>query len=233
MDWYDDYLLGTPPFGPPIDGVRREITSLYAAWGATEDLDLIFSAAYVSATADDASGLDSEQDLQDALAYAKWKVLERELGPGQFRLLLSPGIEFPLTDYATYEDNALNGLGDQAVVLRARLIAHYQAGAAFASVETGYDHVTGELDDELPFHATVGMGLGRGWTLSSFYTKVAGIGDTFVTSPAQTEIDEYQRYGLAAYFQISDTLGLTANVRRSDEGRNESEGLSLGLVFRF
>jgi len=235
VDDYDDFRLGGSPFAPPIDGVERQLYGAYAAWGVRDDLDLTFSGAYVRASADDgpALGYEDEQDWQDAAVHAKWRLHEAGLGRGRLTWLLAPGIRFPLTEYERFADNALNGLGDGDVVLRARTIVQYQWGGLYAALETGYDHRNGRLDDEIPIHLSTGFALGERLTLQPFFTTILALGDTVANPLFEADEDGFTRFGLGAYHRVRDSFGLTAALRRSDEGRNESTGLSLGLVLRF
>lgn len=233
QDRFDEFFLGPSPFAPVITGVQRQIYSLYAAYGVTDRVDLIANLAWVDAQADAEQFLISdESDLQDLTLSVKARVAEWRVGPGNFTVAALPGVKLPVGDYASFEDNAINAPGHRQVDLRARLVAQYQldSGNWFA-LEGGYDRRNGIPADEIPINATLGINVAQRVTLTPFYS--------FVTSNGEADLGlatsgvAFDRYGLGAYVPVSDGLGITANYRRTDEGRNESEGFSVGLVFRF
>ncbi|MBL8859913.1 MAG: transporter [Planctomycetes bacterium] len=234
-DTYDDFFIGDSPFAPRIGGTRRDVYSLYGAYGLTDDVDLIANAAYVEAVADAESFLLSDESaLQDLTLGAKVRIGSERIGAGEASLLFAPGIKLPLTDYADFRENAINAPGHGQVDLRARVIGQYHFDAGpWVALETGYDRRNGAPADEVPFNLTIGFNVLERLTLMPFYGHTFGIGETPDDSGLETSGARYDRFGLGAYWRISDTYGLSGNYRRTDEGRNESEGFSLGLVLRF
>lgn len=230
LDVYDEVRLENPV--EEFDDGARAILGLYAAYGLRDDLDLVFNAAYTSAEADGEPAFDDESDLQDASLQAKWRVHERALGAGGFRWLLAPGVRLPLTDYEDFSSNPLNGLGEGDTVLLGRTILHYDWKSSYAALETGYDHRNGPLDDEIPLHLSLGTTYGR-VTYQAFVTNLYALGDEVSNPRLSDERDGYLRVGLGAYVRVSERFGLSLGVRHSDDGTNESEGFSLGTVFRF
>jgi len=232
-DYGSDYRLGSSPFAPPIAGVERDLYGLYVAYGARADLDLVFNAAYVEARGEgEALGLPDEQGLQDGAFYLKWRATQGQALGGRLVWLLAPGVEFRLDDYTDFEQNALNGLGEGDTVLRARSIVQLEFEGAYAALEVGYDHHVGELDDEVPIHLTTGIALGSSLWLQPYYSTIVALGDAVSNPLLDDTQDGYSRLGLGLYWGLSDSYGLSAGVRRSDEGRNESTGFSLGVVLR-
>jgi hypothetical protein len=98
LDSYDEFWVDERRVSAESLGrLDRHKISLYAAYGLTDDLDLISSASYVRATS---TGVyDDNQDFQDMKLALKWRVGEWELGPGRFSILAAPGGQFPLSDY--------------------------------------------------------------------------------------------------------------------------------------
>lgn len=229
VERYGRYRLENP--SQSFDDVERRIFGLYAAYGLCTDLDLVAHAARVAAESESGSGFADESGLQDASLQLKWRGYERALGSGTFSWLFAPGIRFPLTDYPSFADNPLNGLGEGDTVLLGRVIAHYQWSSSYAALETGYDHRNGTLDDEVPVNLSLGTTLDR-TTLQLFYSNVLALGDTVSNERFSDEHDGYLRVGLGAYVRISEAFGLFVNVRYSDEGENDSTGASVGTVFR-
>lgn len=230
LDVFDEIRLENPV--ERFDEGERQIFGLYGAYGFGDDLDLVFNAAYVSAEAEGEPAFEDESDLQDASVQVKWRTYDRALGPGRFAWLFAPGIRIPLTDYEDYSDNPLNGIGEGETVLLGRMIGHYEWRSSYAALETGYDHRTGRLDDEIPLHLSLGTTFGR-VTYQAFLTNLYALGDTVSSPRLSDERDGYSRIGLGVYVRVTDRLGLSFQVRSSDDGTNDSQGFSLGTSFRF
>jgi len=230
LDTYGGYRLGDPP-GPRIDDVERRTFDVYAAYGLREDLDLVVNGAYVSAESEAGSGFPDESDLQDAAVRLKWRLGQRALGAGTFTWLFAPGYRFPLANYTTFADNALSGVGEGDTVVMGRVVGQYTWRSSYVALETGYDHRSGKLDDEVPVHLSLGTTIER-TTLQLFFTNILALGDTVSNPLISDERDGYIRVGLGAYVRITDAFGLSLSVRYSDEGENEATGASIGTVFR-
>lgn len=235
LDSYDEFWVGdTKVSDPGVGEVERTTYSLYAAYGMSPDIDLVLNAAYVEATSDGAAGFPDEDDLQDLVLGAKWRAWERGAGPGVVSLFLTPAVKLPMTDY---EDNAVTAIGDGQVDLRFRGIAHYQIGAFWGSLESGYDVRNGAPDDEVPVNLTLGGDVGP-VTLMPFYSMVASQGGIDISDvpalggfPATEE--EYERFGLRAYAKINEKFGLTAGYYSTSDGKNtgDVDAYTFGLVF--
>lgn len=236
LDWYDEFWVGdTKVSDPNVGEVERTTYSLYTAYGLTDDLDLVLNAAYVEATADGAANFPDEDDLQDLVLGAKWRAFQGGAGgAGQFSLFLTPAVKLPMTDY---EDNNVTAIGDGQVDLRFRGIAHYQIGAFWGSLESGYDVRNGAPDDEIPVNLTLGGDLGP-VTIMPFYSMIASQGGIDISDvPAlggfpSTE-EEYERYGVRAYAKLNDRFGLTAGYLTTSDGKNtgDVDSYNIGIVF--
>lgn len=234
-DTHDEFFIGDSPSAPQIDGVRRDVYSLYGAYGLTDEVDLIANVAYVEAVADAESlPLSDERALQDLALSAKVLIGSTRVGSGDASLLFGPGVKLPLTDYADFIENPVNAPGHGQVDLRARFIGqyHFDAGPWFA-LETGYDRRNGAPADEVPFNLTFGFNPHERLTLMPFYSHTFGVGDAPTDSGLETSGASFDRIGLSAYWRLGETYGLSGSYRRTDEGRNDSQGFSLGLVLRF
>jgi hypothetical protein len=235
LDWYDEFWVGdTKVSDANVGEVERATYSLYAAYGMSPDVDLVMNAAYVEASSDGAANFDDEEDLQDLVLGAKWRAWERGLGNGALSLFLTPAVKLPMTDY---EDNAVTAIGDGQVDLRFRGIAHYQIGAFWGSLESGYDVRNGAPDDEIPVNLTLGGDVGP-VTIMPFYSMVASQGGIDISDvpalggfPATEE--EYERYGVRAYAKINDKFGLTAGYLTTSDGKNtgDVDSYNVGIVF--
>jgi hypothetical protein len=237
VDSYDKFWVGTTKVSmPPVGEVERMGTSLYAAYGLREDMDVFLAAAYVETSADGTGGFSDENALQDAVGGVKWAFWRQRAGSGEFSLLFAPSIKQPLS---SYEDDDVTAVGDGQTDLRGRVIAHYRHDLGFfASLETGYDRRNGAPDDEVPLHLTVGGTFAGRVTLSPFYSRVNSLGGIDISDvPAQggfpaTE-EDYERAGIGAYVRLGDRFGVSGRWLTTLDGKNtgDVDSYSVGLVF--
>lgn len=235
LDWYDEFWVGTTKVSDPgVGEIERATYNLWAAHGLTEDIDLVASGSYVEASSDGAAGFDDEDDLQDLVLGAKWRVHQTGAGPGVLGLLVAPSVKLPMTDY---EDNAVTAIGDGQVDVRLRGIAHYQIGTFWAALETGYDRRNGAPSNEVPLNVTLGGNVGP-VTIMPYYSQVFSDGGIDISQvPAEGRFpaveEEYVRFGLATYARLGENFGLTAGYRTTSDGKNtgDVDAYTLGLVF--
>jgi hypothetical protein len=235
-DTYDEFWVGhTKVSDPGVGEIERATVNLYLAHGLTDELDVVFNAAYADVSSDGSAGFSDESDPQDMVLGAKWRCYRRPVGSGEVSLFLTPAVKVPLDDY---ENNAVTALGDGQVDLRLRGIAHLQVGAWWLSLENGFDRRNGAPDDEYPLNVTLGGNLGP-VTLMPFYSGVASQGGIDISDvpalggfPATEE--EYERYGVRAYARWNEHFGLTAGYLETADGQNTGDvsAWSLGLVYR-
>jgi hypothetical protein len=233
-DQYDEFWVGNSKMSaPPVGEVTREAFTLYAAYGLTDELDLVGSASYVMTESDGTGGFSDEDDLQDAVLGVKWRLWRTIAGANEFSILLAPAVKTPMS---SYEDNEVTALGDGQTDLRGRVIGHYQhTGGFYASLETGYDWRDKEPDNEIPVNVTLGYTfLGR-FTLSPFYSRVDSQGGPDIGMGSFPEVEEdYTRYGVGGYLRVTDGFGVTGMWRTTDDGKNtgDADSFSAGIVVR-
>ncbi|HEX6884701.1 MAG TPA: transporter [Planctomycetota bacterium] len=234
LDWYDEFWVGDMKVSDPgVGEVERETYTLYAAYGLTNDIDLVLNASYVEAETDGTVPFDDEDDLQDLYLGAKWRAWSTGIGTGMFSALLAPSVKIPMTDY---EDNDVTAIGDGQVDLRFRGILHYQVSAFFGSLESGYDVRNGAPEDEVPLNITVGGTIADRVTLMPFYSLVRSEGGPDIGDPGfrfRAVEEEYDRIGISVYARIAQGFGLSAMWRTTTDGMNtgEAETISVGLVY--
>jgi hypothetical protein len=232
LDYYDEFWVGDTSMSPAEVGeVERETASLYLAYGLYDDLDLVASANYVEAETDGTVAFEDQDDLQDLYLGAKWRAWSRNAGGVTFSALLAPSIKLPMTDY---EDNDVTAIGDGQVDLRGRVIGHCQWSAFFLSLESGYDRRNGAPHDEVPLNVTLGATLAERLTLMPFFSMVRSQGGPDIGGgPFRAVEEEYERFGLSAYWRLTDAFGLTAMWRTTADGMNtgDADSLALGLVY--
>lgn len=235
FDTYDRFWVGTDKVS--MDGVGtidRAGYTLYAAYGLTDDIDLILNGAYIETSSDGAAGAPDESDLQDLVLGSKIRLLRKETSWGEMSFLVLPGVKLPMTDY---ENNALTAIGDGNVDWLAHVIGHVQTHSGlFASLETGYDFRVGDPPDVWPIHLTAGGTIANRVTISPFLSYVDSLWGTDIGPPGTnvfpTNEEDYTRTGVSAFVRINSSVGITGNWRTTLDGRNtgDVEGFSLGLV---
>ena len=216
----------------PID---RRLMSLYVNVGLTDDLDVVVQPLYQRADFPTRPNVEDEEGLTDVELYLKWRVWEREVGPGRLSMLLEPGM---LTDLQSYTETGFLGLGAGQTDWRARGILHYvpRAGGWWGSVESGYDFRSGAPRDYLVIRAHVGVQLGP-VTLQPFYDVLDArggqepLGTVTIGSPAASGRD-YDVWGMKAYLGLNEHVGLFGSVFNFDDDREKGvvSGTSFGLV---
>jgi hypothetical protein len=236
FSYYED--LFTESFGiPPVTfefDVKRASFGVYAAYGLTDDIDLVASASRGTAEFVDFAVVPDEQDWQDLELYTKWRLRSWRVGEGEFSLLAEPGIKVPL---ANYENQSFVSLGAGQTDYRLRAIGHYvpDDGRWFGSLEFGYDIRSSTPDDELPFNLKLGRRVVGGAWLMPFYTRIEGLGSPPEGVGGFTGGDGFERYGLEAYIPLHERFGIGADYHVSDDGRPTGSipGWKVGFLVRF
>ncbi len=241
LDYYDEFWVGDTKVDGDAAGVgevERATYSLYAAYGMSDDLDLVLNANYVTAEADGpgaGSGFPDEDDLQDLYLGAKWRAAQTAAGEGEFSFLFAPSVKLPMTDY---EDNAVTAIGDGQVDLRFRGIVHYQYRGFWGALESGYDRRNGAPDDEVPINVTLGATVLERVTIMPFFSMINSLGGEDISDVGSPGVgfpdtqEEYERWGVSAYARITPNIGLTGMWRTTSDGMNtgDADAFSVGLV---
>ncbi len=214
--------------------VDRATMGLYVNYGLRDDLDVIVQPLFSSADSKDGALGDGEEALTDISLAFKWRAMKREIGPGELHLLLAPGMQTPLSNYA---NEGTFSLGSGHTDYNARGIAHFQSrlGNWWTSVEGGYDFRTGPTRDVLVIRAQIGLNFGF-FVLQPFYDDFdarGGSDDPSAGGNLQSAGIDYSQYGLKAYVPINPHLGLSLSSYWMDDGRSTgtTSGLSFGVVY--
>jgi len=231
-DAYDSFWVGsTRMTDAPFGEVTRTTVNLYAAYGLSDEIDLVASLSHVSS--DTEAVFASESDLQDLSVQLKWRVFQKTLGPGRLGILLAPGAKVPVSDY---EDNAVPAIGDGQADLRSRVIVQYVwNNGAFLALDTGYDIRFEDTPNELPIHLSTGTTFFGKLTLSGFLSDISSQGGYDIgEGPFYGVEEEYTRYGVGLYYRFGDAFGVSASGWTTSAGLNtgDVDGFSLGLVWR-
>ncbi|MBL8862168.1 MAG: hypothetical protein JNK02_09160 [Planctomycetes bacterium] len=234
QDSYDRFWVGEDKVSDPgVGEITREATALYVAYGLRDDMDLVLSGSYVSAESDGSGGIPSVNDFQDAIVGIKWRAWAARAGKSEFSALLAPALKMLITDY---ENNQPTAIGDGQGDLRARGILHWQHDSGFfASLESGYDMRDGLPHDEVPLNFTIGATFFNRLTVTPFYSQVFSQGGYDIGQGDFPGVkEEFERWGVGAYFRITDRFGVTALYRDTLDGRNtgDADSYGAGLVLK-
>lgn len=111
-------------------GYKGSMLSLFAEYGVSAKLDLVFTGSYVFTS--------TQSGLQDGALLFKYRPMYRDLGrAGKLGLLLGSGLAFPLADY---EPLSTGALGQKALIVPLRLIAQWETPLGlFLNATGGYN----------------------------------------------------------------------------------------------
>jgi hypothetical protein len=214
--------------------VTRESANLWLAYGLSDSLDVVATAAWVDAENDGTTHFHDERAPQDGSLGLKWRLFEERLGPGDFSLLFAPAVKIPLSHY---EADSVTALGDGQIDYRARAIAHWRSESGiYASVEGGFDYRTERPANEWLLNVTAGFTLFDRFTLSPFFTWVDSIhGFDLGQSPFPAVEEDSQRWGVMLFARIEQHSGITVGWKDTIDGRNtgDTRGYWIGVTWRF
>jgi hypothetical protein len=231
-DTYDSFWVGSDRVtDAPFGEVTRTTINLYAAYGLSQQTDLVVGLSHVGSETD--AVFDSESELQDFTMHLKWRAFGEELGQGRLNLLLSPGIKVPVSDY---ENDAVPAIGDGQTDLRLRGIAQYVWNSgAYIALETGYDIRFEDTPNEIPIHLTAGATFFDHVTVSAFISNISSQGGYDIgEGPFYGVEEEYTRYGSSVYLRVQPRFGISLSGWATSAGKNTGDvtGFSFGLVWR-
>jgi hypothetical protein len=229
---YSSFWMGTTRVDVPNGGdVQTRSTSLWFAYGLTDDLTLTGDLPYVKTKSD---GFDMEQtSLQDLTLLGEYRfaalgsgVRSSFVGAGGFR-----------THASDYNPNRPVDVGDGTSDILFRFVYHLEVERFYFSQQIGYDLRNEDAPDGFPLHTEAGYTLGP-VTFNAFFSvlKTRGgtdIGDPGFTFPSNKE--EWRRLGGKVYGRITDRFGVSAGYYETLGGRNtgDSSGFSFGVDFGF
>lgn len=230
--WMGDQEMDLPPM---LGKISTTSINVFAAHGITDNLDLVASLPYVSATSDgDGNGPPDRSGFQDGTLMLKWRPWHAALGSSaSFDLATGIGVTGPLTDYTADAPVAI-GHRSTNVELRAVGLFRLESGP-FASVTLGYSRRDGAVPDA----ALSGVSLGyaandiyaEAWLLNQNGQDGTDIGDMI---PFPTNRINYMRAGIKGAYSVTDWLALSVGGWTTLDGRNVGKAIGFGggLIFR-
>lgn len=233
----------------------RTTAQLFAAHGLTESLDVVGAVAYVATDPAAGLALSAEDGLQDGYAGIRWRFARSRFAAGTWSAVLVPGVETPLSDYAT---DSIAAIGDGETTLSLNAVTQFQWNdGPFLAAEAGFRDDLGDASDQLFVGASGGLTVFEAATVSAFWYHAIGFGGETLTtiggpgagggggpgggggqqtrfSIASVDFD-YQTIGLSLFVRLREGLGLTTGYYRAIGGDNtvDGEGAFVGMVLSF
>ncbi len=203
--------------------------NLFGAYGITDDLDANISIPYIVS--------NKNADFQDIAIYLKYRFITVSTTSGQFEFSVAGGFSTNLTNYQL---GGLNDIGQQATILEARGLIHYQWNSGwFATAQSGYSFKSDPTPNSVPLTVKAGKATAK-WYYDVYYDFQRSFGgiDYLGTPPPQDFRAfgvNFQKVGGTVYRSFSDTLGMYASLSYVFDGRNifKGPGYGLGLVYNF
>lgn len=219
---FDSFFLGQQEVDnpPPFREVTTVTGTLFIAHGLTDNIDLIVNLPYVSISAEGDGSMPDQSGLQDLGLHAKWRPWRRELTGGALTLVVSGGVEIPLTDY---EVNSVVVIGHGSTNVDGRALLQYQwHGGMFAELQSGYIRRGDDVPDAVPVQAKLGYGTNRFYA-DAFYALERSedsfdIGDPGFTFP-ETQVD-FDRIGGSLFFHLNGPASIGVGASTTLDGRN-------------
>ncbi len=231
-------------------GISANSVSLFAAYGITDDLDVIVSIPFVSRSA-------NTQGLQDGSVYLKYQSINTALRDfGRLKVITGAGISFPLSDYEVQNSRAI---GQQALVVPLRVVAQVDLNSGlFFNITGGYNFrldenervladsflvltPNGEVtqpDDFISLSAKVGYATGKQYFDLWFdYQRTEGGNSYRDGDPSGFKSlgVSYSKIGGTYYYAFKPNFGAFLGLSKVFAGRNINDqfAISAGVVYKF
>ncbi len=252
---YKDFYKNTTQVQEPNLGtISTQSISIFAAAGITDNIDVMASLPYISASADQGYW-QTQSALQDLSIAVKWRPLQVKLpAAGTLSVIAAGGLTMPVTNYVA---NAPVAVGHHSTAADARLLVNFMSAFGFfAAIQTGYirrgdveldrltldggDAMKTNVPDALDFSAKVGYGNSDfyldAWLQSQSARGGTNIGDTDASFPSNGI--SFTRIGVTGYYPlkfIAEKLGISIAGATTLSGRNigRSNRISIGAVYEF
>ncbi|MFK8100873.1 MAG: hypothetical protein AB8G15_00040 [Saprospiraceae bacterium] len=230
-------------------GISANSVSLFAAYGITDDLDVIASIPFVSRSA-------NTQGLQDGSVYLKYQSINTALSDlGRLKVITGAGISFPLSDYEVQNSRAI---GQQALVVPLRVVAQVDLNSGlFFNITGGYNFRLDENervladsflvltpngtvtqpDDFISLSAKVGYSTGKQYFDLWFDYQHTEGGNSYRDgdpSGFKSLGVSYSKIGGTYYYAFKPNFGAFLGLSKVFGGRNINDQLtiSVGVVYK-
>jgi hypothetical protein len=196
-------------------------TSIFAAYGITDNLDLNFSLPYIIN--------DNNKNLQDVSFYLKYRFKRASKGNVEFSVV--GGLSTPISDYKI---GGLNDIGQQATIIETRGLVHYICNNGwFGTLQSGFSFKLEEVPNSLPATLKLGRATSN-WYYDVYYDYQHSFGGIdYRGTPAPQNFREFgvdfHKIGGTLFKPFSPSFGSYISVAYTFEGRNTFVGASYGF----
>ena len=204
-------------------------SSLFGAYGITEDLDVNVTIPYIIS--------DDNANFQDIAIFLKYRLIKIPSNKGRFEFSFSGGFSTNLT---VYELGGLNDIGQQATVIDSRGLVHYQSSTGwFATAQSGFSFKKNPTPNSIPFTFKAGKAT-TNWYYDIYYDFQHSYGGIdYLGTPRPQDFRtfgvDFQKIGGTVYRPFSENFGIYTSLSYVFDGRNifQGAGYGLGAVYNF
>ena len=239
---FDDFYRGTDKTSLPagLNEYKTESSSIFAAYGINENLEVVANIPYLAAEADALPVVANppaqrQSGFQDIETYLKWRPWRKSNDGGEASLVTAVGAQIPLSDY---EANQPVSIGDDSTNFGTRLGFMYQwYNGLSANLQGGYIWKSDDVPDSYVISSRLGYGkkrfFGDVWGKYSKATDGTDIGQDGFSFPANRV--EVSSMGVGLYYSVVESFGVTVKASRVLDGRNVGDGTTFsgGFVYSF
>jgi Putative MetA-pathway of phenol degradation len=243
------YLVPNQVDGVPVfNEVETTSTSVYATYGISNVLDVVFSLPYISSTgnASDAVlnnlGFENKRSgLQDATVFLKYNPFYLKLGQSRLRLMAALGVKTPVGGYKVDEGlQSIIAIGNRATTVSPIAIAHYTLeGGFFTTAQAGYNISTGTVPSSYLTEVKFGYAASKVYidAFLSVQKSTSGVdilGNGFTGVFPETKVNA-TKLGFNLYVPFSKQFGISAGLSSAIGGRNlgKSTGVYGAIIYKF
>ncbi len=247
---YDQvYLVPNLADGVPIfNEVQISSASLYATYGITDQLDVVFSLPYITAKGDASqevlNNLDYENKrsgLQDVSVFVKYNPFYFDYGATSLRLIGAVGVKTPVGSYEENEGlQSIIAIGNRSTTVSAIGLAMFKMDSGFfATGQFGGNFASNEVPNsyisELKLGYAVSKFYGDAYLANQFSTSGVDIlGEGFQGFFPATRVS-YTKIGANVYLPVYQEFGVATGISTLLAGRNigKATGVYGALVYKF
>ncbi len=231
---YDSFFLGNGKEANWAGDYNTNSFSIYGTYGLGEKLAIAVSVPYIMVDTKDFNGDDvNRKGLQDLAFYAKYKVVDAQMGGLNLSVSPAVGISTPVSDYVV--DLYGIGQGATAVDLRAIAMARFNGGLFFEFQGAGLMRFN-PAPSGSQFNFKVGYNNPKFYA-DAYYTIQSVKGGHDLPNPGDFRKlgVSYHKAGITVAYNIIEMLGIYAGgaIVLNGENVGKSTRYNGGLIVRF
>lgn len=247
---YDQvYLVPEEVDGVPVfNEVQISSTSLYATYGITDQLDVVFSLPYISSKGDASQEVlnnlnfeNKRSGVQDVSVFVKYNPFYYDFGSSSLRLIGALGMKTPLGGYDENEGlQSIIAIGNRSTTISAIGLAMFKMNSGvFASGQFGGNLASNDVPNSYTSELKLGYAAAKfyGDAYLANQTSTSGVdilAEGFQGFFPATKVN-YTKIGLNLYAPVYQDFGLATGFSTLVAGRNigKATGFYGALVYKF